>query len=229
MEHNYEYSGDMSDWPKNESGKPTQAAVYGVFHPTRGRVTEILWTAQFPDLEPAMYWAAKKEVQAVRKDKWIIASRVLWQHGLTPEQAVATCVKQMAPHLDSVIASWERGDDEPDFGDPAGPIQPVDHSKVQGHYVEVTKPGEDDAADPLASFFLNNSGGVSGVGGSGPGQFFEELNKFAAENDVPVEWTNSGASDGDNARADDDLPDDDDFDPQNVPVKWVQPDPRRPK
>jgi hypothetical protein len=226
MDKHFEAAGNMDDWPKNEAGKPTQAAVYGVFHPTRGRVTEILWTAQFPDLEPAMYWAAKKEVQAVRKDKWIIASRVLWQHELTPEQAVAACVKQMAPHLDSVIASWERGDDEPDFGDPAGPMQPVDHSKVQGHYVEVTKPGEDDAADPLASFFINNSGGVSGVGGSFAADFFKEFGKQLAD-DVPVQWLNQPAKDCDTDDNDDGLSDDDDFNPDDAPAKWVQRDPRQ--
>src|SRR4029453_14795647 len=102
---NYEYAGVVDDWPKNEPGKPTQAAVFGVMHPTRGKVCEILWTGKFPDLEPAMYWAAKKKAHAGRKDKWSIASRVLWQHDLTPEQAVQTCFKMMSPQIDQAMKS----------------------------------------------------------------------------------------------------------------------------
>ena len=149
---NFEASGDIENWPRNVPGKPTQAAVFGVLHPKKGKHCEIIWTGQFPDLEPAMYWAAKKEVQAVRKDKWIVASRVLWQHELTPQQAVDTCFKQMSAQLDEVMSANDRGDGEP----PAlgfGPIRPVDLTDGKGHYVELVKEG-DDAADPLGSFFL---------------------------------------------------------------------------
>jgi hypothetical protein len=166
MHSHFEATGNLDDWPPNESGKPTQAAVYGVLHPERGKVCEILWTAQFPDLEPAMYWAAKKEVHAVRRDKWIIASRVLWQHDLTPEQAVDACYQRMGPQLDAVMRQMEAGEREFDVGE--GPMRPVDPAEVHGHYVEVTRRGEDDAAEPLASFFLPRD---------------------ANENDIPVQWT----------------------------------------
>jgi hypothetical protein len=105
-------------------------------------------------------------------------------------------------------------------------MRPVDHSKVQGHYVEVTKPGEDDADDPLASFFLNNSGGVSGVGGSGAADFFKEFGNQLAD-DVPVQWLNQPAEGRDNDENDDGLSDDDDFDPDDASAKWVQRDPRQ--
>ena len=51
---NFEAAADFSEWPPNVPGKPTQAAVFGVYHPAKGRVCEILWTGQFPDLDPAM-------------------------------------------------------------------------------------------------------------------------------------------------------------------------------
>ena len=60
----FEAAANMADWPPNEPNKPTQAAVFGVYHPKKGKAFEILWTGQFPDLEPALYWAAKKEIEA---------------------------------------------------------------------------------------------------------------------------------------------------------------------
>ena len=131
---NFEAAGDISNWPPNVPGKPTQAAVFGLLHPRRGRVCEILWTGKFPELDAAMYWAAKKEMQAVRKDKWMVASRVLWQHELTPEQAVEAAHRQMRPQMDRVLGQLESGE-APDVGQ--GPMQPVDPRKVQGHYVEI--------------------------------------------------------------------------------------------
>src|SRR5438046_427902 len=107
MPPTFEASGNMADWPANEHGKPTQAAVFGLFHPNKGKTCQLLWTGQFPDLQPAMYWAAKKEVEACRKGKWIIASRVLWQHDLTPEQAVDVAAKQMMPQLDEALRAAE--------------------------------------------------------------------------------------------------------------------------
>jgi hypothetical protein len=96
-----EGAGDLESWPPNRPGKPTQVAVFGMYHPKKGKCCEILWTGQFPDLEPAMYWGAKKEMEAVRKGKWYIASRVLWQHELTSEQAVEAARQKMRrrPHL----------------------------------------------------------------------------------------------------------------------------------
>src|SRR5947208_7278164 len=105
MMQNYEAAGGISGWPKNEAGKPTQVAVFGVLHPDRGQVCEILYTAKFPDLEQATYWAAKKEVEAVRKGQWMAASRVIWQHELTPEQAVPAAERQMQPQMKQMMKS----------------------------------------------------------------------------------------------------------------------------
>ncbi len=138
-----EASGNLSDWPKNVPGKPTHVAVFGVLHPKKGRKCEILWTGDFPDLEPAMYWGAKKEIHALRKLKWTFASRVIWQHDLTPEQAVKTIYEQMAPQMDRMLS--HKGDGPLDLGE--GPMKPVDYSKVEGFYVEIEK--RDDADGPF--------------------------------------------------------------------------------
>ena len=151
MSMNFEASGDLSNWPKNVPGKATQAAVFGLVHHDRGRVCEILWTGQFPDLEPAMYWAAKKEVQAVRRGGWMVASRVLWQHGLAPEQAVKAAQKVMEPQLDRALAAGPFG--AADALGP-GPMRPVDHDKVAGHYVEIDTNGEIEGDDE--GFWLLN-------------------------------------------------------------------------
>ena len=151
MGNQFEATGNVDDWPQNVPGKPTQAAVMGVLHPKHGKRCEILWTGEFPDLEPAMYWAAKKEMQAIRKEKWVMASRVLWQHELTPEQAVAAIFKTMEPQIDLIIQQYERGAQTVDLG--RGPMRAVDPSEVEGHYVEVV-PADDDQADPIASFIV---------------------------------------------------------------------------
>ena len=144
---NFEAAGDINEWPKNEPGRPTQVAVFGIGHPEKGgKAFEILWTGKFPDLDQAMYWGAKKEMQAVRKLKWMSASRVLWQHGLSPEQAVAAVYKQMQPQLDRATASAELGG-APDIGE--GPMKPVDYSKVKGFYVELEGPDGKDAIEPF--------------------------------------------------------------------------------
>ena len=148
MDNQFEFAGDMSNWPKNVAGKPTQAAVFGVYHPKKGKRFEVLWTGQFPDLEPALYWAAKKEVQAVRKDKWIMASRVIWQHDLTPEQALAVARKQMEPQVDQALRSYRSGGDI-DIG--AGPMRVVGPDEPVSRYVEITAPGSD---EPIASFMV---------------------------------------------------------------------------
>src|SRR4051812_6790093 len=105
MDQQFEAVGDMKDWPPNVAGKATQAAGFGVFHPKKGKRFEMLWTAKFPDLEPAMYWAAKKEMEAVRKGKWMMASRLLWQHELTPEQALEVIKREMGPQVDRALRS----------------------------------------------------------------------------------------------------------------------------
>src|SRR5690242_5704472 len=120
MNEQFEAAGDMKDWPKNERGKPTQAAVFGVFHPKKGKRFEILWTGKFPDLEPAMYWAAKKEMEAVRKGKWMMSSRLLWQHELTPEQALEVVKREMGPQVDRALGSMASARTPADFDIGAG-------------------------------------------------------------------------------------------------------------
>src|SRR5829696_88247 len=129
---NFEATGNLDEWPPNESGKPTQAAVFGMYHPQRGKVCEILWTGQFPDLEPAMYWAAKKEVEAVRKDKWMMASRVLWQHELTPEQAVEVIRQRMQPQVDKAIRQMRAGASEDAIDIGSGPMRKVGPGDAKG-------------------------------------------------------------------------------------------------
>lgn len=152
MSTQFEASGNMDDWPKNEPGKPTQAAVFGLYHSTTGRKFQMLWTGKFPELEQAMYWAAKKEVEAIRKGKWVMASRVLWQHDLTPEQAVETARKQMEPQLDRALSAAQNGDEEIDIG--AGPLQEVDPEQAHGYYIEAAPEGDSDA-DPLSAWLLS--------------------------------------------------------------------------
>jgi hypothetical protein len=119
---------------------------FGVYHPKKGNTCEILFTAKFPDLESAMYWAAKKEVHAVRRDKWFVASRVLWRHDLTPEQAVAAAHNQMKPQMDRAIKDLQRNI-TPDMG--IGPLKSVDPSKAKGFYVEIEGPDGEDVVDPF--------------------------------------------------------------------------------
>lgn len=135
----FEAAGNLSDWPKNVPGKRTQAAVFGMYHPEKGKHLEILWTGDFPDLESAMYWAAKKEVHAVRRQKWILASRVPWQHDLTPEQAVDVVRRQMEPQVERALRGYLKSSTF-DLGE--GPMKPIDHSKVQGYYVEMEEDRE---------------------------------------------------------------------------------------
>jgi hypothetical protein len=143
----FEAAGNLADWPKNLPGKPTHAAVMGVYHPEKGKQCEILWTADFPELEKAMYWAAKQEVQAVRKGKWILATRVLWQHDLTTEQAVQTVFREMEPQVDRMIRGVNSGmtDLQAALGD--GPMKPIDPKDVKGRYIEIeTTDGPNGAA-----------------------------------------------------------------------------------
>src|SRR5438874_2175327 len=152
MPHNFEAAGDIANWPRNEPGKPTQAAVFGVYRPDKGTTCEVLWSGSFPDLEPAIYWAAKKEVEAVRKGKWWMASRCVWQHGLSVEEAVAAIRKQMEPQVKAAIAGLSAGGDF-DLG--KGPLREVKPGEAKSYYVEIA-PKDDDDADPLASWVLPN-------------------------------------------------------------------------
>jgi hypothetical protein len=148
---NFEATGNLDEWPKNVPGKPTQAAVFGVYHQAKGLTCEILWTGKFDDLEPAIYWAAKKEMQAVRKGKWNVASRVIWQHDLTPEQAVAVIHRQMEPQLKQAIQSAQAGE-EIDIG--TGPLRPIKPGEAKEYYVELV-PSDNPRADPLASWITD--------------------------------------------------------------------------
>ncbi len=139
---NFEAGGDLEDWPKNVPGKQTQVAVFGTEHNTRGKCCEIMWTAVFPDLDKAMYWGAKKEVELIKKHGFLMASRVIWQHDLSPEVAVATIYKRMEPQMDSVIKTFKAGGD-PNAAlraTPDGPMKPIDYSKPRDYYVEIDIP-----------------------------------------------------------------------------------------
>jgi hypothetical protein len=138
-----EGAGDLESWPPNRPGKPTQVAVFGMYHPKKGKCCEILWTGQFPDLEPAMYWGAKKEMEAVRKGKWYIASRVLWQHELTSEQAVEAARQKMQPQVDQALAQWDRGD-VPTFPEVPGGLRPVKPGDGHGMILEIEDPENPD-------------------------------------------------------------------------------------
>ena len=141
----FEAGGNLEDWPPNVAGKQTQVAVFGTQHSERGKCCEIMWSAIFPDLQKAMYWGAKKEVEAIKRRGFIMASRVIWQHDLTPEVAVATVYKRMEPQMDSVMKTVKKGGD-PDAAlraGPEGPMKPIDYSKPRDYYVEIEIPDED--------------------------------------------------------------------------------------
>jgi hypothetical protein len=143
---NFEASGNLSDWPPNVAGEPTQAAVFALqVEQTRLRST-ILWKAEFEDLQKAMYWAAKKEIEGVRRGGHSVVSRVLWQHDLTPEQAVEACRKQMEPQL---VPAYNSAKETGDFDLGEGPMQPVDPKKAQGYYVEIEGLHGEDAVKPF--------------------------------------------------------------------------------
>jgi hypothetical protein len=179
MNGQFEAGGNVQSWPPNVAGKATQAAVFGCMHSTRGKCCEILWTGTFPDLDPALYWAAKKEMAAVRKDKWIVASRVVWQHELTPEQAVAACYKMMEPQLDRAVKGVEHATRSDDFDIGEGPMEPIKPEDAKQLYVELV-PAGDDQADPIASFVAPGPGSPDWL--SAWGLDDED------DNDVPVTW-----------------------------------------
>ena len=182
MSGQFEAGGNIESWPPNVAGKATQAAVFGCMHPERGKCCEILWTAKFDDLDAALYWAAKKEMAATRRDKWIIASRVVWQHGLSPEEAVAACFKLVEPQLDRAAKGIEQGAtsaEELDIGD--GPMKPIDLANAERMYVEIVPEG-DDQADPIASFVAPGPGSPDWLSAWGIDDGDDD------GNDVPLEW-----------------------------------------
>ncbi len=155
---NFEAASNIDAWPPNEAGKATQAAVFGVGPGPGGKGfrCEILWTAKFPDLEPAIYWAAKKEVQLMKGGQWPMASRVVWQHDMTPEQAVAVIRERMRPHIAEHIrrsgldpdellngAADNNGALDLDLG--MGPLKPVDFTQDKDYYVEIVDEKNPDA------------------------------------------------------------------------------------
>lgn len=145
-----EGSGNLADWPKNEPGKPTRVVVLGLSTAADGRTTyEILYTGRFPNLEKAMYWGAKKELEIIRRGRHPMANRVLWQHELTPEQAAAVAFAQIAPQLDRAAAAGAAGGDVEAalFADPTGPMKPIDHSAVHGYAVDFGPTGDPPADD----------------------------------------------------------------------------------
>ncbi|HET6246649.1 MAG TPA: hypothetical protein VFE47_03035 [Tepidisphaeraceae bacterium] len=135
----FEGACDIDSWPPNVEGKPTQVAVFGMYHPKKGKCCEILWTGKFPALDTAMYWGAKKELEAVRKGKWYIASRVLWQHDLTPEQAVESVRQKMQAQVDHTIKEFNRGR-TPSFADMPGGLRPILPGDGHGMLIEMENP-----------------------------------------------------------------------------------------
>jgi hypothetical protein len=137
-----ESSGNSSNWPKNVPGKPTQLAVFGIEQLPDGQLRyEVTFTGRFPDLERAMYWGAKRELEALRRGKFAVASRILWQHELTPEAAVAEMFADMAPQVRRALGAADVGfDPAAAMFDGPGPMRPVDYSKVEGIYVEAVEP-----------------------------------------------------------------------------------------
>ena len=186
MGHQFEAGGNIESWPPNVAGKPTQAAVFGCMHPARGKCCEILWTATFDDLDAALYWAAKKEMAATRRDKWIMASRVVWQHDLTAEQAVAACFKLMEPQLDRAARSVEQGTSATDLDIGEGPMKPINLADAKQMYVELV-PAGDDQADPIASFVAPGPGSPDWLSAWG-------IDDEEDGNDVPLEWVPSDPS-----------------------------------
>ena len=71
------------------------------------------------------------------KLKWDVASRVVWQHDLTPEQAVDVVRRQMEPQINRVM---KQTGDEFDLG--PGLMKPIDPKDVKGYYVEFEDPNE---------------------------------------------------------------------------------------
>jgi hypothetical protein len=118
-------------------------AVFGMYHPKKGMCCEVLWTGKFPALDTAMYWGAKKELEAVRKGKWYIASRVLWQHELTPEQAVEGARQKMQPQVDRAIADFKRGS-TPSFVEMPDGLRPIRPGDGHGMLIEIEDPKNPD-------------------------------------------------------------------------------------
>jgi len=150
----FESVGDNLGWPVNLPGKPTQLAVFGVERYPGGLRYEMTFTGRFPDLEKAMYWGAKREVETLRRKKFFLASRVLWQHDLTPEAAVAETFAQMEPQIRRALAAIDVGFDPEAalFDDPDGPMKPVDPSKVAGYYVAAVPTDDPDDESAAADF-----------------------------------------------------------------------------
>ncbi len=148
-----ESTGNNADWPRNVPGKPTQLAVFGVERRGGGLRYEMTFTGRFPDLDKAMYWGAKREVQTLRDGRFLMASRVLWQHDLTPEEAVAHSFARMEPQLRRALAAADVGfDAEAALFDGDGPMKPIDHSKVEGYYVEAHPSIEDGPPDDVPNY-----------------------------------------------------------------------------
>jgi len=123
---------------------------------------------------------------AVRKDKWIMASRVVWQHELTAEQAVAACYKMMEPQLDRAVKGIEHATSSDDFDIGEGPMKPIDLNDAKQIYVELV-PANDDQADPIASFVAPGPGSPDWLSAWG-------VDDVEDENDVPVTWVSKDPS-----------------------------------
>jgi hypothetical protein len=87
-------------------------------------------------------------MESVRKGKWMMASRVVWQHDLELEAAVAVARKQMEPQMNAALKAMRSGGDV-DIG--AGPMRQIGPNEGAPNYVELVPNGSD---DPIASFIV---------------------------------------------------------------------------
>ena len=76
-----------------------------------------------------------------------MASRCVWQHGLSVEEAVAAIRKHMEPQVKAAIAGLSAGGDF-DLG--KGPLREVKPGEAKSYYVELA-PKDDDDADRQAA------------------------------------------------------------------------------
>ena len=133
-----EFAGNNSAWPPNVPGKPTQLAVFAIGVRKGNPIYEITFTATYPDLDKAMYWGAKKEIEVIKAKKFTIASRVIWQHDLTAEQAVAEMWQTMEPQVRRALSASSVGGTLASLGE--GPMKPVDYASSEGIYIEFDGP-----------------------------------------------------------------------------------------
>ena len=146
----FEGAGDLDEWPRNVPSKPTQVAVFGLLPPEKRRVLQNALDRPVPG-PPARDVLGREEGTGSRaQGKWYIASRVLWQHELTPEQAVEAARRKMQPQVDQAVAEFKRGG-VPSITEVPGGLRPVRPGDGHGLLVEIED--LDNPGDPLSAWF----------------------------------------------------------------------------